>query len=61
MNIKNSILYFIKYKYLNKYGYVQRVTTSKIFGMVSTWKKKKKQSSKYVDEESYNRNERGGN
>ena len=68
-----DILYITKlnYKYyflllLFLYGHVRRMdeerkAPSKNFGTVSTWEKKKKKTSKFVDAGSYNRNEREEN
>ena len=39
----------------------RRKVPSEYFEMVYNWKKKKRKSSKFVDAESYNRNEREGN
>ena len=57
---KNSVLDYIRYKYLNWYGHVQRMDEEN-FGMVPIWKTKKGKTSKFVDAGGYNRNEREGN
>ena len=65
MNIKTSVLDYIKYKQLNWYGHMQKMNEErqhpKTFGMVFTWKKKERKTSKFVDAESNNGNEREGN
>ena len=58
------LFFYIRYKHLNWYGRVRRMNEERlpqqIFGMVSTWKKKKSKSSKFLDAGSNNRNEREG-
>ena len=65
INIKNSVLDYIRYKQLNWYGHVQKMDEEmlplKNFGTMSNWKRKKRKTMKFVDEESYSRNEREGN
>ena len=52
MNIKNSVLDYIRYKQLNWYSRVQRIGQEmllrRILGMVPTWKTKKGKTSKFV-------------
>ena len=63
MVIKNSVLDYITYEQLNWYGHVRRMNEEglpqNIFGMASTWKKKRK-TSKFVDAGSNNWNETEG-
>ena len=67
MNIKNSVLDSIRYKQMNWYGHVRRMNKErppqKNVGVVFTWKKKKKkgQTSKFVDVGSNTSNGREGN
>ena len=60
INIKNSFLNYVRYKQFNWYGHVQRMNEERLpqkkFGMVSTWKKEERKTSKFVDAESNNWN-----
>ena len=64
INLKNSVIYYIRYKDLNWYGHVQRWTKKgclEDFRMVPTWKTKKGKTSEFLEAGAYNRNERAGN
>jgi hypothetical protein len=65
MNIKYSVLDYIRYKQLKLYGLVQGMDKyrlpRRIIGMVPTWKRKKGKTYKFLDAGGYKRNERAGN
>ena len=64
MNIKNSVLDYIRYRQLNWYGHVQRKNEERLPRKMLEWcplGRRKEILSKFVDAGSYNRNEREGN
>ena len=61
MNIKNSVLDYIRYKQYNWYGHMQRMDQERLPRMVPTWNMEKWKTSKFLDAGGYNRNERAGN
>ena len=66
MNIKNSVLDYIRYKQVKSYGHLRwmnewRKAKSQNLGIKSSWKKKKKRKTlKLVDAESNKWNDRKG-
>ena len=65
MNIKNSILDYVRYKQLNWYGHVQRMDDERLPRKMLVWcpprSSKKGKTSKFVDAGGYNRIEGRGN
>jgi hypothetical protein len=64
-NTKIYVLEYIRYKQVKWYGNLRRTNEErllqKIFGVMSTWKKKERKILKFMDTGSNNWNEREGN
>ena len=68
MNIKNSVLDYIRYKQLNWYGHVQRMDQERFRRRILEWcppgrlrMGRPEKTWEFLDAGGYNRNERAGN